>query len=313
MSLKTLLVSTLFAASAFAQYGSGGYGGGSYSGSGSGSGSGGWSSWGSGSSQGPPAFAAASCPSGCQPMQTGSAPPMSTQPGQLIVQVVSVSDANGSLKYFPNKVTAPIGSVVQFQFHPKNHTVTESSFADPCKPIAANLTSATRPGLKSGFVPLTGTEPFTPVYNVLVNDTKPIWIYCGQTNHCEKGMAMVINQNDSSPNTIDAYIANAAKIPLVNVTTPPPSGSAPPPAYGGPPPSESSAPPAAPPAESTFAFGGAPPASSSPVAPAQTVAPPSSSAVVAPATFTGAAVPGFVPQSSTGVVGLALGALLALW
>ncbi|EXJ66270.1 uncharacterized protein A1O5_10422 [Cladophialophora psammophila CBS 110553] len=306
MSLKTLLFSTLFAASALAGYGSGS-GSGSYGGGSSDSGSGGgWSSWGSGSGQGPPAFAAASCPSGCQPIQTGSAPPMQTQPGQLIVQVVSVSDANGSLKYFPNKITAPVGSVVQFQFHPKNHTVTESSFAEPCKPIAANLTSSIRPGQKSGFVPLTGSEPFTPVYNLLVNDTKPIWIYCGQTNHCQKGMAMVINQNDSSPNTIDAYIANAAKLPLVNATMPPPSGGSPP-AYGSPPPSGSM-----PPAESTFAFGGAPPASS-PVAPQQTVAPPSSSAVVAPATFTGAAVPGFVPQSSTGVVGLALGALLALW
>ncbi|KIW85049.1 hypothetical protein Z517_00437 [Fonsecaea pedrosoi CBS 271.37] len=309
MSLKTL-ISTFFAASALAQsYGGGSYGGGSYGGGGDSGSGGGWSSWGSGGDkQGPPAFAAASCPSGCQPIQTGAAPPMATQPGQLIVQVVSVSDANGSLKYFPDKVTAPVGSVVQFQFHPKNHTVTESSFAEPCKPIASNLTSATRPGLKSGFVPVTGSEPFTPVYNVLVNDTKPIWIYCGQTNHCAKGMAMVINQNDSSPNTIDAYIANAAKLPLVNVTAPPapPAGSPPPPP---------AAPPASPPpAESSFAFG-APPPESSPVAPpAQTIAPPpSSSAVVAPAVFTGAAVPGFVPQSSTGVVGIALGALLALW
>lgn len=303
MSLKTLLVSALLAATAVAMdYGSGGGsngggGGGSMGGDGS---SAGWSSW---PSQGSPAFAAASCPAGCVPFPTGSAPPAATQAGQLIVQVVSVSDANGSLKYFPNKVTAPVGSIVQFQYHPKNHTITESSFAQPCKPLAANLTTPTRPGLRSGFVPVTGMEPFTPVFNVLINDTKPIWIFCGQTNHCQKGMAMVINQNDSSPNTIDAYIANAAKLPLVNVTAPP-SSSAPP----------AAAPPASSPPP--FGFGGAPPASSSTsfaAPPVQTVAPPSSSAVVAPATFTGAAVPGYVPQSSTGVVGLVLGALLALW
>jgi hypothetical protein len=110
MSLKTLLVSTLLAASAIAtDYGSGG---------------GGFNSWGGGgmppSGEGPPAVGAASCPAGCWPMPTCSAPPpMQTQPGQLIVQVVSVADANGSLKYFPNKITAAPGTIVQFQFHPK--------------------------------------------------------------------------------------------------------------------------------------------------------------------------------------------------
>jgi hypothetical protein len=52
-------------------------------------------------------------------MATGGAPPAATGAGELIVQVVSVADANGSLKYFPNKIDAPVGSIVQFQFHPK--------------------------------------------------------------------------------------------------------------------------------------------------------------------------------------------------
>ncbi|ETI19681.1 hypothetical protein G647_08694 [Cladophialophora carrionii CBS 160.54] len=308
MSLKTLLVSTLLVATAIAtDHGSGGssYGsGGSWGGD---SGSGGWSSWPSGGGQAPPALAAPSCPAGCMPFPTGPPPAAQTQPGQLIVQVVSVSDANGSLKYFPDKITAPVGSIVQFQYHPKNHTITESSFAEPCKPIASNLTSPTRPGLKSGFVPVTGMEPFTPVYNVLINDTKPIWIYCGQTNHCQKGMAMVINQNDSSPNTIEAYISKAAQLPIASTPPPPPSSAAPP----------VEAPPASSPPPPAFGGGAPPPAeTSSSVAPppaVATVTPPSSPAAVAPATFTGAAVPGFVPQSSTGVAGLVLGALLALW
>ena len=28
----------------------------------------------------------------------------------------------------------------------------------------------------------------------VVNDTKPVWIYCAQGNHCEKGMVLVINE-----------------------------------------------------------------------------------------------------------------------
>ncbi|KIX07307.1 uncharacterized protein Z518_01960 [Rhinocladiella mackenziei CBS 650.93] len=312
MSLKSFLVSTLLAATAVAtEYSWGGGGESSWS-------SDEYAGWG----------AVASCPAGCQPIATKSAPPpAATGGGELIVQVVSVADANGSLKYFPNKVSAPVGSIVQFQFHPKNHTITESSFAEPCKPLASNLTTPTRPGLKSGFVPVTGKEEFTPVFNVLINDTKPIWIYCGQTNHCQKGMAMVINQNDSSPNTIDAYIANAAKLPLVDVPTPPATSSV-----------ETVS-------SETYTFGGGgfgsgyassvyssyssyssytssvvesvaeTTAESSTVAsapPVETVAPPSTStAAVQPATFTGAAAPGYrVPES---VVGVVLGALLALW
>lgn len=40
-------------------------------------------------------------------------------PGELMVQIVSVGDNNGTLKYFPEDIQAPVGSVVQFQFHPK--------------------------------------------------------------------------------------------------------------------------------------------------------------------------------------------------
>ncbi|KAK5442017.1 hypothetical protein LTS15_011064 [Exophiala xenobiotica] len=300
MSLKTFLFSTLLATSAVATFSgtsASSYGGGSGSSSWSG-GSGMSGSWG----------AVASCPAGCQPIQTGT-PPMAGGNGELIVQVVSVSDANGSLKYFPNNIEAPIGSIVQFQFHPKNHTVSESSFAEPCKPLASNLTSATHPGLHSGFVPLKGNETLTPVYNVLVNDTKPIWVYCGQTNHCQKGMAMVINQNSSSPNTIDKYIQNAMALALTPTAAAPPAATS---SVFVPPPAATAT------VANTFTFGGSPPAASTetPVAsaaappPVESIAvPPSSSVAVAPATFTGAAVK--AREASAGL--LVLGALVAAW
>ncbi|KIW18801.1 hypothetical protein PV08_03090 [Exophiala spinifera] len=282
MSLKSLLFSTLLATGAVATYG-GGYQG--------------QSTWGLSSG------AAPSCPAGCQPIT-----PPAGGGGELIVQVVSVADANGSLKYFPNNIEAPVGSIVQFQFHPKNHTVTESSFAEPCKPIASNLTSVMRPGLRSGFVPVKGNETFTPVFNVLVNDTKPIWIFCGQTNHCQKGMAMVINQNSSGPNTIEKYIENAAKLPLTptpNATVSTSSVVAAPP----PPPATESA--------NTVTFGATPPEVTAPAPPppattaaAETIAtPPSSSVPAAPAVFTGAAVR--AREASAGLV--VLGALVAVW
>lgn len=39
--------------------------------------------------------------------------------GERVVQIVTVSNANGTLKFFPENVKADVGSVVQFQFYPK--------------------------------------------------------------------------------------------------------------------------------------------------------------------------------------------------
>ncbi|KAK5083320.1 hypothetical protein LTR70_008157 [Exophiala xenobiotica] len=151
-----------------------------------------------------------------------------TEHMERAVQIVTVGDNTGALKFFPENIKADVGSVVQFQFYPKNHTITESSFAEPCVPMAANLTSETRPGQKSGFVPVTDDTEFRPVYNLIVNDTKPIWIFCGQKPHCAKGMSMVINQNDTSGKTLEMYQAAAAQIAPGSppAAAPPASGAA---------------------------------------------------------------------------------------
>src|ERR1700735_5102454 len=53
---------------------------------------------------------------------TGSSWPSATSSGTVLVQVVQVSDPTGStLRYYPEKVVAPPGSWVQFQFQPKVH------------------------------------------------------------------------------------------------------------------------------------------------------------------------------------------------
>lgn len=87
--------------------------------------------------------------------------------------------------------------------------------------MAANLSTAMRPGQKSGFVPVTPDALNRPIYNMIINDTKPIWIFCGQKPHCSKGMAMVINENPSSGNTLEKYKANAAALPQPSSSAPP--------------------------------------------------------------------------------------------
>lgn len=48
------------------------------------------------------------------------APPSVTDPNESrLVQIVTVSDANGTLRYFPESVRGNVGDVIQFHFYPK--------------------------------------------------------------------------------------------------------------------------------------------------------------------------------------------------
>lgn len=123
------------------------------------------------------------------------------------VHVVQVGNANGSLSYSPNSVVAAVGDMVQFQFAPKNHTITQSTFDKPCQPIEH--------GIFSGFMPVAATSDTTPTFTIQINSTTPLWIYCSQGKHCEAGMVMVINENSkaNATRTLDNYkglAANAA-------------------------------------------------------------------------------------------------------
>lgn len=110
------------------------------------------------------------------------------------VQVVTVSTANNSLVYTPNNIKANPGEMVQFQFVAGNHTVTQSTFDQPCTPISTIMSNVT--GFHSGYQPAAASQQsgMIPTYTVMINDSKPIWLYCAQGKHCQSGMVMVINE-----------------------------------------------------------------------------------------------------------------------
>lgn len=55
---------------------------------------------------------------------------------------------SGKLIYSPSNISASIGDTVEFFFNPKNHTVTQSSFAAPCEKLQASTGTA---GLDTGL------------------------------------------------------------------------------------------------------------------------------------------------------------------
>ncbi|KAK6343656.1 hypothetical protein TWF730_011247 [Orbilia blumenaviensis] len=119
----------------------------------------------------------------------------------------SVVVGRGGLRFDPENIVAEPGDIVEFHFLPRNHSVAQSNFANPCQPIDSNA-------FFSGFVP-TNYGQNENVFQITIENRNPIWFYCSQTtgNHCQSGMSGVINQNfDSNEFTLAKYKARAAEI-----------------------------------------------------------------------------------------------------
>jgi len=114
----------------------------------------------------------------------------------------------GKIAYDPQNITAQVGDTITFEFRQKNHTVTASSFAQPCR--ALSLTSTTGElGFDSGFIPVADGATTFPTWTIQINDTKPIWAYCRQPGHCGQGMVFSVNAVESGPNNFATFQANA--------------------------------------------------------------------------------------------------------
>lgn len=79
------------------------------------------------------------------PAASSSASATHTIAAPSAIQTVSVGQ-NG-LTFTPDTIHAKIGEQITFQFFPKNHSVVQADFNNPCNPSAG--------GIFSGFVPTT--------------------------------------------------------------------------------------------------------------------------------------------------------------
>jgi len=141
-------------------------------------------------------------------------------PNSLAGNVITVMVGNnGEIAFDPPHVAAQPRDIINFQFMTKNHSVTQSSFADPCR--ALSLSSPGTPGVDSGFMPVPAGGP-SPSFNVTVNSTDPLWFYCRQTGHCGKGMVFAVNSIETSARNFAAFQTLATEIngTSANSTTP---------------------------------------------------------------------------------------------
>jgi plastocyanin len=140
-----------------------------------------------------------------------------------VVHTVTVG-GNGSLTYDPPFIQAAVRDTIKFVFAAKNHTVTQSSFGDPCRKLQFTSTTG-QIGFDSGFVP--GAADGSATFSVTVNDTSPIWVYCRQTGHCGQGMVFAVNSDETanSSRTFADFQDLAKTINGTNAATPSASGS----------------------------------------------------------------------------------------
>ncbi|TFK35130.1 hypothetical protein BDQ12DRAFT_586018, partial [Crucibulum laeve] len=134
----------------------------------------------------------------------GSPPPT---PAPVPMEHTILVGENGGLTYDPPSISASIGDTVIFEFRAKNHTATQSNFLNPCQDLQSSTGTI---GFNSGFLSVSnGTVSNFPQFRVKINDTAPIWGYCGQTGHCTAGMVFAINAVESGPNNFAAFQALA--------------------------------------------------------------------------------------------------------
>ncbi|KAH7116918.1 hypothetical protein B0J11DRAFT_104008 [Dendryphion nanum] len=114
---------------------------------------------------------------------------------------------NGGLHFGPQNVVAEVSDVIEFHFLFKNHTVVQSSFDSPCKPLAGGT------GIFSGFNFPTQKGENGNAFSFKVESKDTIWYYCSQMNGnlCQKGMSGVINQDFANAEKTLARYKEAAK------------------------------------------------------------------------------------------------------
>ncbi|TVY73543.1 Extracellular serine-rich protein [Lachnellula suecica] len=117
---------------------------------------------------------------------------------------VGVTIGKSDFNFNPHTLNASIGDIIEFSFFPQNHSVVRAAFGTPCVPIE---NTGAGPGFWSGFQPVASIGPNPPTYQIHINDTEPIFIYCSAPNACVNGMVGVINPNSTF--TYDAQLAFA--------------------------------------------------------------------------------------------------------
>ncbi|KAG8963563.1 hypothetical protein FRC00_005800, partial [Tulasnella sp. 408] len=136
---------------------------------------------------------------------------------RAVVHEVTVGGSAG-LVFTPNQITGAVeGDIIHFTFQAQNHTATQSSFDTPCEMIPKG-------GFDTGFQPVDAAATSFPTYDLPINGTDPVWVFCAQGTHCQAGMVFAVNA-PTEDKTFDRFMANAMGMSSVSMSMPMSTGS----------------------------------------------------------------------------------------
>jgi hypothetical protein len=122
----------------------------------------------------------------------------------------------GGKVFSPNEVDANPGDIIRFTFLKLNHTLTQSSFSQPCTNTG---------GFSTGFNQINPQNLSTGyVVDYLVTTLDPQWFFCAQVSpksHCHAGMVFALNPGG----LMSAFIAGATELSSTSTPTSSPTGS----------------------------------------------------------------------------------------
>ncbi|KAF7879121.1 hypothetical protein EAF04_000320 [Stromatinia cepivora] len=102
------------------------------------------------------------------------------------------------LQFTPTELSANVSDVIEFRFYPQNHSVARAEYGSNRACIPYEVTGINKHGFWSGFHPINVVLNDPPKFQVVVNDTNPIFFYCSAPGAChEEGMIGVINANST--------------------------------------------------------------------------------------------------------------------
>ncbi|KAB8302588.1 hypothetical protein EYC80_005966 [Monilinia laxa] len=112
----------------------------------------------------------------------------------------TVSVGAGGLEFTPKELSANVSDVI----------VARSEYKNPCIPY--EVTGINKQGFWSGFHPINVVLNDPPKFQVVVNDSNPIFFYCSAPGAChEDGMIGVVNANSTQTFTNQlAYAKNSS-------------------------------------------------------------------------------------------------------
>ncbi|KAI8657107.1 hypothetical protein NCS56_01316600 [Fusarium sp. Ph1] len=109
-------------------------------------------------------------------------------------------------KFTPNDIEADVGDILEYRFYPDAHWVIRGDFGYPCIPY--EYVDTDRTGFSSGPQPVKAITNDAPRFRVRVNNTEPIFYYCGAPGSCVKYHMMGV-VNPSKNETLDDWLKKA--------------------------------------------------------------------------------------------------------